>query len=171
LFQHGLRNGIGLFLPYDQAIDAVVRSANRTRLLVSGGERAGDDAMLDKARQSMEVGATGLIFGRNVWQREGAMNSPRYPPTGLLVRYRRPHTSHPTWVICCACRACRLPERQSSGPSRPGSRVWMGNRASQAEATSYQLIAFPGLCPACPSGRDVGISAGSGCRPLMTSAP
>jgi fructose-bisphosphate aldolase, class I len=26
--------------------------------------------MLDKARQSMEAGATGLIFGRNVWQRE-----------------------------------------------------------------------------------------------------
>jgi class I fructose-bisphosphate aldolase len=53
-----------------QAIDAVVRSANRTALLVSGGERAGDDAMLEKARQSMEAGATGLIFGRNIWQRE-----------------------------------------------------------------------------------------------------
>jgi fructose-bisphosphate aldolase, class I len=53
-----------------QAIDAVVRSANRTLLLVSGGERAGDQAMLDKARQSMEAGATGLIFGRNIWQRE-----------------------------------------------------------------------------------------------------
>jgi fructose-bisphosphate aldolase, class I len=53
-----------------QAIDAVVRSANRSLLLVSGGERAGDEAMLDKARQAMEAGATGLIFGRNVWQRE-----------------------------------------------------------------------------------------------------
>jgi fructose-bisphosphate aldolase, class I len=52
-----------------QAIDAVVRSANRTLLLVSGGERAGDEAMLDKARESMDAGATGLIFGRNVWQR------------------------------------------------------------------------------------------------------
>jgi fructose-bisphosphate aldolase, class I len=55
-----------------QAIDAVVRSANRTLLLVSGGERAGDEAMLEKARESMEAGATGLIFGRNVWQREHA---------------------------------------------------------------------------------------------------
>ncbi|MFD8496062.1 class I fructose-bisphosphate aldolase [Amycolatopsis sp. NPDC059657] len=53
-----------------QAIDAVVRSANRTLLLVSGGTKAGDEAMLDKARESMEAGATGLIFGRNVWQRE-----------------------------------------------------------------------------------------------------
>jgi class I fructose-bisphosphate aldolase len=52
-----------------QAIDAVVRSANRTLLLVSGGERAGDEAMLEKARESMEAGATGLIWGRNVWQR------------------------------------------------------------------------------------------------------
>lgn len=52
-----------------QAIDAVVRSANRTLVLVSGGEKAGDEAMLAKARESMEAGATGLIFGRNVWQR------------------------------------------------------------------------------------------------------
>ncbi len=53
-----------------QAIEAVVRSAGRTLLLVSGGSRAGDEAMLEKARMSMEAGATGLIFGRNVWQRE-----------------------------------------------------------------------------------------------------
>jgi class I fructose-bisphosphate aldolase len=52
-----------------QAIEAVVHSANRTLLLVSGGEKLGDDAMLEKARLSMDAGATGLIFGRNVWQR------------------------------------------------------------------------------------------------------
>ncbi|GAA4472775.1 class I fructose-bisphosphate aldolase [Phytohabitans houttuyneae] len=66
----------GVPAPYEgeysaqDAINAVVRSANRSMLLVSGGERAGDEAMLEKARQSMEAGATGLIFGRNVWQRE-----------------------------------------------------------------------------------------------------
>ena len=54
----------------EQAIDAVVRSANRTMLLVSGGSQQDDEAMLEKARRSMEAGATGLIFGRNVWQRE-----------------------------------------------------------------------------------------------------
>jgi class I fructose-bisphosphate aldolase len=53
-----------------EAVDAVVRSANRTLVLISGGERAGDDAMVEKARESMEAGATGLIFGRNVWQRD-----------------------------------------------------------------------------------------------------
>jgi len=53
-----------------QAIDGVVTAANRTLLLVSGGEKAGDEAMLTKARESMEAGATGLIFGRNIWQRD-----------------------------------------------------------------------------------------------------
>jgi class I fructose-bisphosphate aldolase len=53
-----------------QAVDAVVRSAGRSLVLLSGGERAGDDEMLEKSRMSLEAGATGLIFGRNVWQRE-----------------------------------------------------------------------------------------------------
>jgi class I fructose-bisphosphate aldolase len=52
-----------------EAMDAVVRSASRTLVLVSGGSRAGDEAMLEKARLSAAAGATGLIFGRNVWQR------------------------------------------------------------------------------------------------------
>jgi class I fructose-bisphosphate aldolase len=72
--QPGKRDGVpaayrGEFSP-QQAIDAVVRSANRSLLLVSGGEKAGDQAMLEKARQSMEAGATGFIFGRNVFQRD-----------------------------------------------------------------------------------------------------
>lgn len=66
----------GVKAPYDgkfssqEAVNAVVRSANRTLVLISGGEKAGDDAMFEKARESMEAGAAGLIFGRNVWQRE-----------------------------------------------------------------------------------------------------
>jgi class I fructose-bisphosphate aldolase len=52
------------------AVDAVVRSANRSLVLLSGGEKAGDEGVIEKARMSMEAGATGLIFGRNVWQRE-----------------------------------------------------------------------------------------------------
>lgn len=53
-----------------EAVDAVVRSANRSLVLLSGGEKAGDEGVVEKARMSMEAGATGLIFGRNVWQRE-----------------------------------------------------------------------------------------------------
>ena len=58
----------GEFTP-QQAIESVVRSAGRSLLLVSGGEHAGQEGMLEKARESMEAGATGLIFGRNVFQR------------------------------------------------------------------------------------------------------
>jgi class I fructose-bisphosphate aldolase len=52
------------------AVNAVVKSANRSLVLLSGGEKAGDEGVIEKARMSMEAGATGLIFGRNVWQRE-----------------------------------------------------------------------------------------------------
>ncbi|WP_020576628.1 class I fructose-bisphosphate aldolase [Actinopolymorpha alba] len=67
--QAGVRSEyLGSIAP-QQAIESVVRSANRTYVLISGGEKAGDAAMLDKARMAMEAGALGLIFGRNVWQR------------------------------------------------------------------------------------------------------
>jgi class I fructose-bisphosphate aldolase len=52
------------------AIDHVVHSANKTLVLISGGSKSSDDVMLGRAREAMEAGATGLIFGRNVWQRE-----------------------------------------------------------------------------------------------------
>jgi fructose-bisphosphate aldolase, class I len=68
--QSGVKDQYVAEFSSQEAIDAVVRSANRTLLLVSGGERAGDEAMLEKARESMEAGAMGLIFGRNIWQRE-----------------------------------------------------------------------------------------------------
>jgi class I fructose-bisphosphate aldolase len=53
-----------------QAMDSVVTAANRTLVLVSGGERADEEAMLYKADQAMQAGATGLTFGRNIWQRD-----------------------------------------------------------------------------------------------------
>jgi class I fructose-bisphosphate aldolase len=37
--------------------------------LISGGEEMGDDELLEKVRNSLEAGATGLVFGRNLWQR------------------------------------------------------------------------------------------------------
>jgi fructose-bisphosphate aldolase, class I len=73
-----------------QAIDAVVTAANRTLVLVSGGARAGDEAMLDKAAMSMEAGATGLIFGRNVWQR------PHDESLRLVGRLREILAKYPT---------------------------------------------------------------------------
>ncbi|HEV7899596.1 MAG TPA: fructose-bisphosphate aldolase [Planosporangium sp.] len=66
----GVPTGYDTEFTDQQAVEAVVRSANRTLVLISGGEKAGDQAMLEKAREAMEAGAIGLIFGRNVWQRD-----------------------------------------------------------------------------------------------------
>ena len=46
----------------------VVASAGKTMVLFSGGSKISDEDLLEKARICMEQGATGLIFGRNMWQ-------------------------------------------------------------------------------------------------------
>jgi len=63
--------------PYDawkpnlqEAVAKVVSSAGRTLVIFAGGSKVGDEDLIDKARLAMECGATGLIFGRNVWQRQ-----------------------------------------------------------------------------------------------------
>jgi fructose-bisphosphate aldolase, class I len=61
-----------LHLSPDEAFRKVVQSAGRALVLVSGGERVGDDQLLTKVRSSMDAGATGVIFGRNLWQRHRA---------------------------------------------------------------------------------------------------
>jgi len=63
----------------EEAFAKVVEAAGKTLVLVSGGEKAEDEDVLEKARASMEAGATGLIFGRNLWQRsyEEAMHMTR----------------------------------------------------------------------------------------------
>jgi len=53
----------------EQMIARVVASAGKTLTLVSGGEHIDDEQVLHKAKLSLEAGATGLIFGRNIWQR------------------------------------------------------------------------------------------------------
>ena len=63
--------------PYDkmklssqEAMQKVVKSAGRTLVLVSGGSKISDEDLLEKVKISMEAGVTGLIFGRNMWQRK-----------------------------------------------------------------------------------------------------
>lgn len=58
-----------MVLEYRAAVEKVVRSAGQTFVLFSGGSKIGDQDLLEKARLVMEAGATGLIFGRNMWQR------------------------------------------------------------------------------------------------------
>ena len=53
----------------EEAVRRVVRAAGRTPVLVSGGSRIDEEDVLAKARLSVRAGATGIIFGRNVWQR------------------------------------------------------------------------------------------------------
>ena len=48
----------------------VVKSAGRSLVLVSGGSKMGDDDKIHKAQIAMEAGCVGLIFGRNMWQRD-----------------------------------------------------------------------------------------------------
>jgi class I fructose-bisphosphate aldolase len=59
-----------LQLSEEEALRKVVKSAGRTLVLISGGSKISDDDLLHKARLGMEAGVTGLIFGRNVWQRK-----------------------------------------------------------------------------------------------------
>jgi len=54
---------------YESGVRRVVESAGRSMVLFSGGSKVSDEDLLDKARVTMEQGATGLIFGRNMWQR------------------------------------------------------------------------------------------------------
>ncbi|HKV89765.1 MAG TPA: fructose-bisphosphate aldolase [Thermoplasmata archaeon] len=58
-----------LALDPDAAFRKVVTSAGRALVLVSGGEKVGDAELLAKVRSSLDAGATGIIFGRNLWQR------------------------------------------------------------------------------------------------------
>jgi len=58
-----------LNLSPEAAFHKVVTSAGRSLVLVSGGEKVGDRELLAKVRASMDAGATGIIFGRNLWQR------------------------------------------------------------------------------------------------------
>ncbi len=56
-------------LEYQEGAARVVRTAGRAFVVFSGGSRISDQDLLTKARLVMEAGATGLIFGRNLWQR------------------------------------------------------------------------------------------------------
>lgn len=54
---------------YAEGARRVVKSAGSTLVLVSGGSKVSDEDMFQKIEVAMEAGATGLIFGRNMWQR------------------------------------------------------------------------------------------------------
>jgi class I fructose-bisphosphate aldolase len=59
-----------LNLSPEELVAKVVKSAGKTLVLFSGGGLATDEEVIERARICMEQGSTGLIFGRNLWQRD-----------------------------------------------------------------------------------------------------
>ena len=54
----------------EEAIRQVVQSAGRSLVVLSGGSKVDDEKLLAQTRMIIEAGGSGVIFGRNVWQRE-----------------------------------------------------------------------------------------------------
>jgi fructose-bisphosphate aldolase, class I len=54
----------------EEAIRQCVESAGRSLVVLSGGSKIDDDKVLEQTRFIMEAGGQGVIYGRNVWQRE-----------------------------------------------------------------------------------------------------
>ncbi len=59
-----------LNLNAEEGVRKVVQSAGKTLVLISGGSKIPDAELLDQVRSVMRAGVTGLIFGRNIWQRK-----------------------------------------------------------------------------------------------------
>jgi fructose-bisphosphate aldolase, class I len=53
----------------EDAVRQVVSSAGRSLVVLSGGSKIDDDHLLQQTRFIMEAGGSGVIYGRNVWQR------------------------------------------------------------------------------------------------------
>ena len=54
----------------EEAVRQVVASAGRSLVVLSGGSKADDEVVLGHTKSIMDAGGSGVIFGRNVWQRE-----------------------------------------------------------------------------------------------------
>jgi class I fructose-bisphosphate aldolase len=53
----------------EEAVRQVVESAGRSLVVLSGGSKIDDEQLLGQTRMIMEAGGSGVIYGRNVWQR------------------------------------------------------------------------------------------------------
>ncbi|CAN5634032.1 class I fructose-bisphosphate aldolase [soil metagenome] len=54
----------------EEMVRQIVASAGRSLVVLSGGSRIEDDKILEQTRFIMEAGGQGVIYGRNIWQRE-----------------------------------------------------------------------------------------------------
>ena len=80
----------------DEAIRQCVESAGRALVVLSGGSKTDDETVLDHTREVMEAGGSGVIFGRNVWQREWSEALEIIEPDqGDAALQRAPHSVAP----------------------------------------------------------------------------
>ena len=54
----------------EEAIRQCVESAGRSLVVLSGGSKIDDEKLLEQTRFVMQAGGSGVIYGRNIWQRE-----------------------------------------------------------------------------------------------------
>ena len=54
----------------EEAIRQCVESAGRSLVVLSGGSKISDEKVLEQTGFIMNAGGSGVIYGRNVWQRE-----------------------------------------------------------------------------------------------------
>jgi fructose-bisphosphate aldolase, class I len=59
-----------LEISQEEAVRQVVESAGRALVVLSGGSKVDDEQLLQQTRFIMEAGGSGVIYGRNVWQRD-----------------------------------------------------------------------------------------------------
>ena len=52
-----------------EMLEQMVSSAGRTLVIMSGGSKRSDEQLIEDVKAALEAGASGFIFGRNVWQR------------------------------------------------------------------------------------------------------
>jgi class I fructose-bisphosphate aldolase len=50
-------------------LSRIIRSAGRSLVIFAGGSKLADEELLGRIDDCMAAGATGFIFGRNMWQR------------------------------------------------------------------------------------------------------
>jgi len=54
----------------EDAMSMVIKSAGKSLVIISGGGKVDDNTLMRKTRICMKAGASGIIFGRNIWQRK-----------------------------------------------------------------------------------------------------
>lgn len=57
----------------EESFARAIKMAGRTKVLLSGGEKLSEENFLQRIKDIIRAGATGVAVGRNIWQREDAL--------------------------------------------------------------------------------------------------